>query len=79
LPSWVKFQQDDPRQGIFLVATDKTEVRVERILSHHATQIVFLVPVSLPADGYSLEVHILPKGNKELKKGILMDILTVNN
>jgi hypothetical protein len=75
----LKFQQDDPRQGIFLVAADKTEVRVERILSHHATQVVFLVPVNLPADGYSLEVRILPKGNKELKKGILMDVLTVNN
>ncbi|MDR2816984.1 MAG: DUF4469 domain-containing protein, partial [Proteiniphilum sp.] len=75
----LKFLQSDPKQGIFLVAADKTEVRVERILSHHAAQVVFLVPASLPADDYSLEVRIIPRGNKEMKKGILPDRLTVNS
>jgi hypothetical protein len=74
----LKYHQNDPKQGIFLVAADKTEVRVERILSHHAAQVVFLVPANLPADDYTLEVRVLPKGNKEIKRGIQVDKLTVN-
>ncbi|MDR0715115.1 MAG: DUF4469 domain-containing protein [Bacteroidales bacterium] len=75
----LKFRQDDPQQGIFLIAPDKTERRVERILSHNAAQVVFLIPADLPADEYSLEVRILLKGSKEIKKGTLPDKLTANS
>ncbi|MDR1345780.1 MAG: DUF4469 domain-containing protein [Bacteroidales bacterium] len=75
----LKFRQDDPQQGIFLIAADRTEHRVERLLSHNSAQVVFLIPASLPADEYTLEVRVLPKGNQTLKKGLLPDRLTVDN
>jgi hypothetical protein len=38
---------------------------------------VFLIPANLPSDEYTLEARVLPKGNKELKKGILPDKLNI--
>jgi hypothetical protein len=74
----LKFKQDDPKQGIFLIASDKTETRAERILSHNGKQIVFLIPAGLPTDEYTLEIRVLPVNNKEmLKNGTLYEKLSV--
>ncbi|MDR1156410.1 MAG: DUF4469 domain-containing protein [Bacteroidales bacterium] len=73
----LKFLQNDPKQGIFLIAADRMEYRVERLLSHHAAQVVFLIPASLPAGEYTIELRALLKGNKDVKKGTLPDKLQV--
>jgi hypothetical protein len=72
----LKFRQDDPLQGIFLKAAG-AEIRVERILSQKGSQVVFLIPDSLEAGDYTLEVRILLRGNKTVKAGTLPDQLTV--
>jgi hypothetical protein len=73
----LKFSQADPQQGIFLVDSAKNPYRVERILSHTGTQVIFQLPAGLPADEYTLEVRVLLQGNKSLKTGVLADRLSV--
>jgi hypothetical protein len=73
----LKFNQDDPQQGIFLTDSAKNEHRVEKILSHTGTKVIFLTPAVLAADEYSLEVRALIQNNKNLKTGKLSDKLTV--
>jgi hypothetical protein len=73
----LKFSQADPKQGIFLIDSAKKEYRAERILSHTGKQIVFQLPAGLAPDDYTLEVRILLKGNKDVKRGSLTDRLTV--
>jgi hypothetical protein len=73
----LRFSQDDTQQGVFLIDSAKEAHRVERILSHTGTQIVFQLPASLAADEYTLEVRVLLPGNKSLKTGALTDKLTV--
>jgi hypothetical protein len=69
----LNFKQDDPQQGIFLIDSAKTEYRAERILTHTGKQVVFMIPAGLPSDEYTLEVRVLPHGNREVKKGTLPD------
>jgi hypothetical protein len=73
----LKFNQSDPMQGIFLIDSAKKEYRAERILSHTGKQIVFQLPAGLAPDDYALEVRMLLKGNKDLKRGTMADRLTV--
>jgi hypothetical protein len=73
----LKFNQDDPQQGIFLIDSAKNEYRVEKILNLTNTKVIFQTPASLNADEYTLEVRILLKGNKNIKKGALTDKLSV--
>ncbi|MDR0698826.1 MAG: DUF4469 domain-containing protein [Tannerella sp.] len=73
----LKFNQNDPQQGIFLMDSAKNEYRVEEILNLTGTKVIFQTPVTLNADEYTLEVRILLKGNKNLKKGVLTDRLYV--
>jgi hypothetical protein len=73
----LKFNQDDAQQGIFLTDSENNECRIEKILSHTGTKIVFLLPAALASDEYSLEVRILPANSKKLKTGKLTEKLTV--
>jgi hypothetical protein len=72
----LKFKQDDPQQGIFLIASDKTEYRAEKILSHTGALVVCVAPI-LPADDYTLELRVLPQNNKTIRKGKFPDKLSV--
>jgi hypothetical protein len=73
----LRFRQDDPQQGIFLIASGGDKLRIERIFSHSHARAVFMLPASLPVDEYTLEVHtILPRG-KDVRKGILPEKLIV--
>lgn len=73
----LKFSQSDTLLGIFLIDSAKNEYRIEKILSHTGTKIVFQLPASLASDEYSLEVRVLLKGNKNLKTGKLTEKLIV--
>jgi hypothetical protein len=73
----LKFDQSNPQVGIFLIDSAKNEYRVERILSHTGTKIVFQTPPALAADEYSLEVRVLLPRNKNVKTGKLTEKLTV--
>jgi hypothetical protein len=73
----LKFNQNDPQQGIFLIDSAKNEYRVEKILNLTGAKIIFQTPAALHSDEYTLEVRILLKGNKNLKKGVLTERLSV--
>lgn len=73
----LKFDQDDPDQGIFLITDDSGATRVSRIVTQRSSQIVFIIPADLTTGEYTLEIRILPRGNKEVKKGWLEDKFTV--
>jgi hypothetical protein len=73
----LKFKQNDPIQGIFLIDQGKNEYRVERILTHTLKQIVFRLPDALASDEYTLEIRILPPNNKEVRTGVLAERLIV--
>ena len=73
----LKFDQSDSHQGIFLLNSHQEEFRIERILSHSSVKVVFILPENLASDNYTLEVRVLPRGNKESKKGALPEVLSV--
>ncbi|MDR3269471.1 MAG: DUF4469 domain-containing protein [Tannerella sp.] len=73
----LNFNQSDPLQGIFLIDSAKKVHRAELILSQKGTQVVFQIPAGLASDEYTLEVRLLPKGNKGLKTGVLVERLSV--
>jgi hypothetical protein len=73
----LNFKQDDPQQGIFLLDAQKTEFRVDRILSHTGKQIVFQIPTDLHPDEYTMEVRMRTSGSKILKVGKLDERLTM--
>jgi hypothetical protein len=73
----LNFKQNDLLQGIFLIDSAKKAHRAELILSQKGTQVVFQIPVGLASDEYALEVHVLLKGNKDVKIGVLAERLSV--
>ena len=73
----LKFNVDDHEQGVFFVAADNTVARVSKIITLTNSQVIFIIPPELVAGEYTLEVRVLPKGNKTVKKGLLKDKLTV--
>lgn len=73
----LKFDEGDENQGIFFIATDGTSSKVSKVITKKNSQVVFMIPDALVAGEYTLEVRILPSGNKEIKKGVLEDKLSV--
>jgi hypothetical protein len=73
----LNFNQDDPVQGIFLIDSRKNEYRIGRILSQKGTHIIFQLPRDIMPEEYTLEVRMLLRGNKTIKKGTLTERLTV--
>ncbi len=74
--SRLKFEESDPQQGIFLIAADGTETRVNTVSRNKPAQLDFLVP-NLNAGEYRLEVRAILYKGKELRKGAVSLLLTV--
>ncbi|NJO88206.1 MAG: DUF4469 domain-containing protein [Chloroflexia bacterium] len=77
LGSRLKYDETDENQGIYFVATNSTATRVGKIITMKPSEIIFFIPQELAAGEYTLEVHAIPKGNQEIKKGSLEDKLVV--
>lgn len=75
--SLLKFDPEDPAQGIFLIANDGSEFKVATIARNKPAQIDFLVP-ALKSGEYRLEIRAVIYKGKELKKGTLPFSLSVN-
>lgn len=75
----LKFDEDDPTQGIFFVnKDDSSETRVdESILKNKPGELIFIVP-ALPAGAYRLEVRSIIFNTTELRTGALSHELTVS-
>lgn len=65
----LKYDQTDPQQGIFFVAEDNTETRVEIFASITSSKIIFTAP-SLAPGNYKIKVRAL-FNNTELRTGEL--------
>jgi hypothetical protein len=73
----LNFKPEDVKQGVFLKDASGTELRISRILSRRAKQVIFQIPADLAQNEYTLEVRILLSGNREVKTGTLPEKLTV--
>ncbi len=73
----LKFDPGDPQQGVFFVAADGTDHKVETMVKNLPAESIFIMP-TLAAGNYGLEVRALLKGNTEIRAGALRHTLTVS-
>jgi hypothetical protein len=76
--SFLKFDPDDERQGIFLVATGGEEKRMEMVVHNKPSTLIFQLPYSMPEGRYKLEVRTIVRGTSEIRKGRLQDPVVIN-
>ena len=75
--SLLKFDEADPRQGVFFVAGDGTESRASKIVKNKPGEIILMIPEGLQAGVYEVVVRSVFKNTKELREGFLTDDLTI--
>ncbi len=73
----LKFNPNNPQEGIFFIATDGTETKVQIIASRTEGKLVFAIPSTLTAGTYTLEVRRAYTKDNVIRKGMLPDTLTV--
>jgi hypothetical protein len=73
----LKFHQDNPQEGIFMIDSTNTEHHITKIIGISNATAVFQIPDDLAAGEYSLEVRTRYKNSKKLKTGKLPATLTV--
>ena len=74
--SYLKYDTADPQQGIFFIAPDASETRVEVISLNKPGELHFMSPV-LAAGECHVEVRAIIKGHKEVSSGRLNTIITI--
>ena len=75
----LKFNQSRNGDGIFLIReTDASETRVQSLSVRTDGKLMFLVPASLAADDYFLEVRRSYRSPTDIRIGRLNEILTVS-
>ncbi len=72
----LKFDPSDPAQGVFFVASDGRETRVEVVGRNKPSELSFLVP-ALAAGEYTLQVRAAYNGNPQVRQGQLAAKLVV--
>ena len=72
----LRYDPDDPAQGIFFIAADGTATRVEVLVWGMPAHLAFIVP-ALPAGDYKVQVRTVLNDNGELRSGTLDKVLTV--
>ncbi len=73
----LKFDLADPTQGLFLVKSTGAATRIEKVKTNKPSQQLFIVPATLGAGTYRLEVRSKIKGSTQLKTAALPASLTV--
>jgi hypothetical protein len=73
----LRYDPADPKQGLFFVAADKTETRVERVIKVRPSEVSLIAP-ALSAGTYSLEARAALNGDAaDIRTGRLLEALTV--
>jgi hypothetical protein len=72
----LKFDSQDPAQGIFFRAAAGGETRVAVVGQNVPTGLIFMIPAELDAGDYTLEVRAV-FGGDDLRAGALEAPLTV--
>jgi hypothetical protein len=73
----LKFDPTDEAQGIFFVAEDGTETKVAVVGRNKPAELIFMVPDSLTAGQYTLEVRAVLPMRDDLRVGVLDASLVV--
>lgn len=73
----LKFDQNNAAEGIYFIAGNGTETKVEVISTQTDGKLSFNVPSSLTSGDYRIEVRKLYKINNELRRGSLGETLHV--
>lgn len=73
----LKFNPEDPQQGIFLIPTAGESIRVAKVITNVPSQLLFQAPDQLPDGTYQLEVRAIVGNSTELRQGMLPYSLTV--
>jgi hypothetical protein len=72
----LRYDPDDPEQGLFLIAADKSEQRLSSDGIIMPGSLVFMIPAELAPGNYRLEVRVRVD-EETLSSGRLKDVLTV--
>jgi len=72
----LKFDPADPEQGVFFVAANRSETRVERVSLNQPSELIFTVPALDPGQ-YTVFVRARPRGCPKRLVGYLSEPLTV--
>ncbi|NOK61629.1 MAG: DUF4469 domain-containing protein [Chloroflexi bacterium AL-W] len=75
--SRLRFDPQDPQQGIFFVAGDSHFTEVPLVAVNKHNELVFSVPRDLSPGDYQLEVRVVNRSDSELHVGRLTNTLTV--
>lgn len=73
----LKFDADDPQQGVFFIASDDNEAQATMIMQNKPANLMFMVPDTLVAGDYTLEVRAAMSEAGALRSGALRHTLTV--
>lgn len=73
----LKFDPADAAQGIFFIAADGTETQVAIVGRNKPADLMFMVPDTLTAGEYTVEVRVILPNRTDLRVGALEDPLTV--
>lgn len=73
----LKFNPENAEEGVFFIAENGTETRVEAFAVRTEGQLIFNVPAGLTAGEYTLQVRRAYGVNNKLRTGELRDTLTV--
>lgn len=75
----LKFDKENPDEGIFFIAMDGTETRVDNPLIRHTEGLLIFTAPQLAAGEYTLEVRkAYGTANIHIRKGNYQELLTVN-
>ena len=74
----LKFDPAAADQGLFFVAEDGGETRVDVVGRNKPGDLMFTVPAGLVAGDYTLEVRATLRGSEELRTGVLWETLSVS-
>ncbi|MBR8537737.1 DUF4469 domain-containing protein [Carboxylicivirga sediminis] len=67
----LKFDAQDPAQGIYLIAEDRSETKVEILILNKPSELMFIMPDELRKGNYKLEVRAIVHRAKTIRTGSL--------
>jgi hypothetical protein len=69
--SHLKLDTTDSDQGIFFIASDGTETKVDMVMRNMPANLIFMIPDSLASGEYEIEVRNTPRGHDTIRSGEL--------
>lgn len=73
----LKFDQQDPNQGIFFLNEDDLEFRVDNLIKNKPSELIFIVPEKISGNQFILEVRCMFPNASQLRIGRHPDRFTL--